>query len=235
MPRRTRGAGAEEEATAEAPINPYLLDKDGKLSDGGKKQFELKGATPLVRVDLLAGGKFSHATGHVLVSGAGTRVEKGEWWPALNGNPLFDARNHPAVASRFEPGRQPPGGRRTAIIPELGRRYDTDEACNYPHGLKPGDKLDGREGRGFEVKEPTLLIGRLGMTRDHLGYQTPKGADSAGYVPISRSGTRAQKGPGSPVLNGNALFRTKGHASIVSPFVPTKAGRAGGRFRTSDR
>jgi hypothetical protein len=66
------------------------LTSQDKLTDGEKgAAIEIKEDTVLVWVDLMPGARFSHPTEYVLVSASGTRVVKGDWWPVLNGKPLF--------------------------------------------------------------------------------------------------------------------------------------------------
>ena len=48
-------------------------------------------------VDLMPEANFAHPTLYLLISPAGTRVEKGQWWPVLNGQPVFRGPNNPGV------------------------------------------------------------------------------------------------------------------------------------------
>lgn len=66
-----------------------LTSKD-TLTDGEKgTAIEIKEDTVLVWVDLMPDARFSHPTEYVLISASGTKVVKGNWWPVLNGKPLF--------------------------------------------------------------------------------------------------------------------------------------------------
>lgn len=66
-----------------------LTSKD-KLTDGEKgTAIEIKEDTVLIWVDLMPDARFSHPTEYVLISASGTKVVKGDWWPVLNGKPLF--------------------------------------------------------------------------------------------------------------------------------------------------
>jgi hypothetical protein len=212
-----RGA---EEKTGEAHIFPYLLGSDDKLSDGGKKQFEIKEQTLLIWVDPLIRGKFPHRTEYVLISKSGARAEKGERWPVLNGHVLFDTRNNPAVISPIVVDEWL--RRSDTALPVDERRYRRVTAHIWPSELKPGNKLTDGSRKDLALKEQTLLI----------WVEWPRG--QAEYVLVSRSGTQIEKRQGRPVLNGHTLFRTPGHAAIVSPVVLAETGGES-LFRVSDR
>jgi hypothetical protein len=83
---------------------PYELTPEDKLTDGPEATpFRITANTLLIWVDLEPEAKFAHPTSYVLISGAETRVEKGEWWPVLNGKRiLYGQRNPVAVLSPFE-------------------------------------------------------------------------------------------------------------------------------------
>jgi hypothetical protein len=70
-------------------IRPQKLTPEDTLTDGGNRQVEITGNTLLVWVDLMPSAKFAHPTLYVLISAKGTRVEKGEWWPVLNGEKIL--------------------------------------------------------------------------------------------------------------------------------------------------
>ena len=66
-----------------------LTDRD-RLGDGATKTpIEIKGETTLIWVDLMPEARFAHPTEYILISGEGTRIVKGQWWPHLNGKDLF--------------------------------------------------------------------------------------------------------------------------------------------------
>lgn len=70
-------------------IRPQKLTPKDILTDGGNKQVEITENTLLVWADLIPSAKFAHPTLYVLISAEGTRVEKGEWWPVLNGEKIL--------------------------------------------------------------------------------------------------------------------------------------------------
>jgi hypothetical protein len=223
---------AEEETIVEAHIYPYRLGEGDKLSDGGKKEFKVKEPTLLIWVDLLAGGKFAHGTEYVLISRSGTRVEKGAWWPVLNGNTLFDTRNNPAVASPFLVDRHLKSTP-FAVLPIYVKAHI------YPYELKLGDKLSDGGKKDYNIKEPTLLIWVTVFEVDSeprtRGERPKEEAKRVECILISRPGTRVEEVKGQPILNGNTLFSTDGNMAVVSPVVLAKTGPGGTRFRTTDR
>lgn len=66
------------------------LKSDDKLQDGENgSAITLDGETTLIWIDRMPEARYAHPTEYVLISGKGTRVVKGDWWPMLNGKPLF--------------------------------------------------------------------------------------------------------------------------------------------------
>jgi hypothetical protein len=90
--------------TVKCYIYPYELTSRDKLADGPEgTSFDITADTLLVWVDLQPEMRFAHPTLYVLISAVKTRVEKGEWWPELNGRRiLYGCRNPVAVLSPFE-------------------------------------------------------------------------------------------------------------------------------------
>lgn len=71
-------------------VHPEKLTAKDVLSFGETgERIEIKGETTLVWVDLSPGARYGHPTECVLISTAGTRVVKGDWWLVLNGKALF--------------------------------------------------------------------------------------------------------------------------------------------------
>ena len=86
---------------------PYELTPNDVLSDGpqevGNPPFKLEGNTMLIWVDLVPEAKFEHPTAYILISAKNTRVEKGGWWPVLNGQRVLYGQNNPiSIPSPFE-------------------------------------------------------------------------------------------------------------------------------------
>ena len=93
--------GAEEESVAVKTavfVYPHkLTSKDKLLADGKNgKAIPIKSNSTLIWVDLQPGARFAHPTEFLLISGEGTQVIKGTWWPILNGKDLFRGENSEA-------------------------------------------------------------------------------------------------------------------------------------------
>jgi uncharacterized Zn-binding protein involved in type VI secretion len=85
---------------AQVYVYPEKLTPPDVLTFGESEMpIEIQGETTLVWVDLLPGARFGHPTECVLISAAGTRVVKGDWWLVLNGKTLF--RDGKAYKSDF--------------------------------------------------------------------------------------------------------------------------------------
>jgi hypothetical protein len=70
-------------------VYPEELKKGDRLSDGPGRSFDISEPTRLIWVDLQPGRPFPHATRYNLVTATGMRTEQGQWWPVLNGRPLW--------------------------------------------------------------------------------------------------------------------------------------------------
>ncbi len=81
---------------------PYALTSEDKLTDGAEGQeISLYEETLLLWVDHYKQSNMPHDTRYVLVSRSGVRVEKGQWWPVLNGRAVRFEHVHAAVPSPF--------------------------------------------------------------------------------------------------------------------------------------
>jgi uncharacterized Zn-binding protein involved in type VI secretion len=90
-----RAAEPDKSPTSKAKVYVYpekLTAKD-KLSFGPSeeqtKTIPIKGETTLIFVDLMPDARFAHPTQCILVSSAGAKVYRGDWWLILNGKPIF--------------------------------------------------------------------------------------------------------------------------------------------------
>ncbi|MBN2443217.1 MAG: hypothetical protein JXJ04_17790 [Spirochaetales bacterium] len=85
-------------------IYPHELTLRDKLIDGlSGNQVRVYPNTLLLWVDLMPFAKFAHPTAYVLISKHGTRVEKGSWWPVLNGKQIcYGEQNQTGVISPFK-------------------------------------------------------------------------------------------------------------------------------------
>lgn len=84
-------------------IHPLPLHADDVLTDGSfEKAMRLEDDTLLIWVDMLPEAFFTHPTAYVLISRGGTRMEKGGWWPHLNGRSiLYGDVNSVGILSPF--------------------------------------------------------------------------------------------------------------------------------------
>jgi hypothetical protein len=92
-PLSAEGNDDESNPSAHPPIvhiHPDLLTAKDRLTFGPRsKEIPLKSPTLLLWIDLRPRARFAHPTQIVLISAEGARVEKGDWWPTLNGQDLF--------------------------------------------------------------------------------------------------------------------------------------------------
>lgn len=84
-------------------IHPIPLHADDVLTDGAfEKSMLLEDDTLLIWVDMLPEAFFTHPTAYILISRGGTRMEKGGWWPQLNGKSiLYGEVNAVGILSPF--------------------------------------------------------------------------------------------------------------------------------------
>lgn len=85
-------------------VYPEELNSRDQLRDGDTERlFRLDDNTLLIWVDLEPGLFFTHPTAYVLISAEGSRVERGHWWPVLNGEKILHGQpNRTTVLSPFE-------------------------------------------------------------------------------------------------------------------------------------
>lgn len=83
---------------------PFELTPDDKLTDGKDgASFSITENTQFIWVDLHPDQKFVHDTEYIFISAAGAHVEKGQWWPELNGRRILYGECNPvAVLSPFK-------------------------------------------------------------------------------------------------------------------------------------
>jgi len=84
-------------------IYPHDLLGTDRLVDGPTgRPIYINAPTLLIWVDMVPLAFFSHYTEYLLISKPRTRVEKGEWWPVLNGKRiLFGEQNALGVISPY--------------------------------------------------------------------------------------------------------------------------------------
>ncbi|MBN1698550.1 MAG: hypothetical protein JW881_13630 [Spirochaetales bacterium] len=99
-PINTAGAGQDNIGIFIYPQELYPYDR---LVDGPSgTRFKIVDNTLLIWVDMLPRAFFTHPTAYILISKEYTRVEKGGWWPELNGRRiLFGDLNKTGIISPF--------------------------------------------------------------------------------------------------------------------------------------
>ena len=92
-----------EERVIRIHIYPHDLTRTDRLVDGPVgRPILIYAPTLLIWVDMLPRAFFAHPTAYVLVSKPKSRVEKGEWWPVLNGKRiLFGEQNSLGIISPY--------------------------------------------------------------------------------------------------------------------------------------
>jgi hypothetical protein len=124
-------------------VYPDELKKGDKLSDGPGKPFDITETARLVWVDLQPDRPFPHDTRYVLVTAGGLRSEQGQWWPVVNGRPLWA----PAGQDKVEAApATPPPSSGPIYRGETVVRVAPDTRTNAP---APAESLKGRTVRGL--------------------------------------------------------------------------------------
>jgi hypothetical protein len=85
-------------------IFPHELTLHDMLTDGPtEKRIRVYPNTLLIWVDHMPLADFAHPTSYILISKHGTRVEKGRWWPVLNGKQIcYGEQNQTGIISPFK-------------------------------------------------------------------------------------------------------------------------------------
>ena len=130
---------------------PHALAPQDNLQDGpfGKK-LDIQDDTFLIWVDLFPGLFFTHKTAYILISHGKIRIERGDWWPVLNGKTiLHNEQSKYALVSPFElPLRSVNGA--------IDQRIDIHV---FPHELTSQDRLtDGPAEQLFRIEDNCLLV-----------------------------------------------------------------------------
>jgi hypothetical protein len=204
-------AMAEEEILAVRPMSgkadvyaySHVLNAEDKLTDGPRgRAFKLASDTMLLWVDLVPGGRFAHSTVYIFISPRGTRVQRGLWWPVLNGRTILYGKHNPvAITSPVE-----------VTSPNAPNPI---EVFAYPEELTAQDKLtDGSKGRAFPLWSKTMLLWVDLLPGARFEHDTV-------YILIGANGiVRAIDGKWWPELNGKRiLYGNRGTYAWTSPFA----------------
>ena len=184
---------------------PHSLTPQDSLQDGPHgKYFDIWEDTFLIWVDLFPGMFFTHKTAYILISNGNIRIERGDWWPVLNGKTiLHNEQGKYALISPFE-------------LPLLSTNGFIDDKIDihvYPHELSSGDQLtDGPTDRLFKMDDNCLLVWIDLLPDAYFVHPTA-------YILISKENIRAEHGNWWPILNGKRiLYGQMNKTGIISPF-----------------
>jgi len=87
---------------AAAHVFPYPLTPLDRLTDGADgRALSVSGETLYLWIDSYKQSSMPHETRHVLISASDVRVEKGQWWPSINGRVVRFDHVYAAVPSPF--------------------------------------------------------------------------------------------------------------------------------------
>ncbi len=190
---------------------PHSLSPQDSLHDGpfGKK-LDIQEDAFLIWVDLFPGMFFAHETAYILVSKDSIRIEKGDWWPVLNGKAVcHNEHGKYSLVSPFE-------------LPQIYANGYFDERIDihvYPHELTSQDQLtDGPEERLFKIEDNCLLVWVDLLPGAYFAHSTA-------YILISKESIRAEQGNWWPTLNGRTiLYGQRNKIGIISPFKVSGSG-----------
>jgi hypothetical protein len=189
---------------------PHTLSPQDSLQDGPfGKNLDIREDTFLIWVDLFPEMFFIHKTTYILISKGDVRIERGDWWPVLNGKTiLYNEQSQYALISPFE----------LPLISTNGFIDDKIDIHVYPHELTSLDRLtDGPTEQVFRIDDNCLLIW-IDLLPDAY-YVHP-----TAYVLISKESIRVEHGNWWPTLNGKRiLYGQQNKTGIISPFKVTGA------------
>jgi hypothetical protein len=187
-------------------VSPQNILRDGP--DG--KILDIREETFLIWVDLFPGMFFTHNTAYILVSKGSTRIERGDWWPVLNGKMiLHNEQNKYALISPFE----------LPLMSVDGFIGEKIVIYVYPHELTSQDQLsDGPGEQLFTIDDNCLLVWVDLLPEAFFAHPTA-------YILVSKDSIRIEHGSWWPTLNGERiLFGERNKTGIISPFVVSGSG-----------
>jgi hypothetical protein len=192
---------------------PHAISPQDSLQDGPfGKYLDIREDTFFIWVDLFPGMFFAHKTAYILISKGNIRIERGDWWPVLNGRTiLHNERGKYALISPFE-------------LPLISENAYIDEKIIihvFPHELTSQDQLaDGPDEHLFRIDDNCLLVWVDLLPEAFFVHPTA-------YILISRDNIRAEHGNWWPTLNGKRiLYGEQNKTGIISPFKVSDNGRS---------
>lgn len=194
---------------------PHSISPQDNLQDGpfGKK-LDIREDTFLIWVDLFPGMFFTHKTAYILISKGNIQIERGDWWPVLNGKTiLHNEHDKYALVSPFE----------LQLFSTDGFIDNKIVIHVYPHELNSLDQLtDGPAEPLFKMDDNCLLIWIDLLPDAYFAHPTA-------YILVSKESIRAEHGNWWPILNGKRiLYGEQNKTGIISPFkVSSNVGSLG--------
>lgn len=177
-----------------------LLEKDILCDGPTETAFRIADHTLLLWIDMNPTYRFAHRTAYLLISPREARVEKGGWWPVLNGQRILSGKQNPTMV----------------LSPFLLDAYgEAVEVHFHPEELSTTDKLsDGPSGNVFPLKANTLLAWVNLIPKARFVHPTL-------YILIDAQGeVRVEKGEWWPELNGKKiLYANPNRYGVTSPFL----------------
>lgn len=197
----------------EVHFYPHALSPQDSLQDGpfGKK-LDIQEDTFFIWVDLFPGLFFAHKTAYILISKGNIRIERGDWWPVLNGKMiLYNENENYALLSPFE----------LPLISANGFIDETIIIHVYPHELTSQDRLaDGPAEQLYRIDDNCLLVWVDLLPEAFFAHPTA-------YLLISGESIRAKHGNWWPILNGKKiLYGEQNKIGILSPFKISRISRS---------
>ena len=194
----------------EVHFYPHSLSPQDSLQDGPYgKYLDIREDTFFIWVDLFPGMFFAHKTAYILISQGDIRIERGDWWPVLNGKMiLHNEQSKYALISPF-------GLALISVDEFMDARIDIHV---YPHEITSQDSLaDGPAERLFRIDDNCLLVWIDLLPEAYFAHPTA-------YVLISKESIRVERGNWWPTLNGRTvLYGEQNKTGIISPFKVSSA------------
>ena len=189
----------------EVHFYPHVLSPHDSLQDGlfGKK-LDIQEDTFFMWVDLFPGMFFTHKTAFILISKGNIQIERGDWWPVLNGKTIcHNEQGQYVLISPFE----------LPLFSVNGFIDDKIDIHVYPHELTSQDQLtDGPAEQLFKMDDNCLLIWIDFLPDAYFAHPTA-------YILVSKESIQAEHGNWWPILNGKRiLYGEKNKTGIISPF-----------------
>ena len=181
----------------------HVLQDGDRLQDGPHgTEIDFDGETLLFWVDQGPGLFFAHPTAYILISSVDVRVERGSWWPVLNGRTiLYGKENNAVVSSPFEVA----GDDGTSILVHV-----------YAEELAPGDLLADGDDVSAVMQSNTFFAWIDLVPTAFFAHPTV-------FILVTANGAIiVHHGQWWPLLNGKVILHgSRGDYGVAFPFTLT--------------